>query len=247
MQGKKACGSSFSKEVLSKCNARPEPLQNDASSKSCVGRAETGSCGKWRVASNLHFMAEGERATEHSREVPPIADRDGGSSWSGSVCARRIISWPHCTARRPPCRASRSSTIKLHHGLAKPNASERIRHWSVNRKHCELESVAGLDFGAKHHAIGHVEALNGSRAGIVAPARHLAIDPDFRIIVDQDVEHRHGRLTEVEIADPRWHGQQPAEPHEGGMATTAAHTRSLPSIRSHWESSKSVGMARGSI
>src|SRR5215475_3734824 len=85
MQGKKACGSSFSKEVLSKCNARPEPLQNDASSKSCVRRAERGSCGKWRLASNLHFMAEGERATEHSREVPPTANRDGGSSPSAPV------------------------------------------------------------------------------------------------------------------------------------------------------------------
>src|SRR5215470_19925612 len=116
---------------------------------------------------------------------------------------------------RPPCPASRSSTIKLYHGLAKPNASDRIRHWSVNREHCELESVAGLDFGTKYHAIGHVEALNGSRAGIAAPARHLSVDPHFRIIVDQDVEHRHGRLTQVEIADPRWHGQQPAEPHEG--------------------------------
>src|SRR5258708_19236351 len=40
---------------------------------------ERGSCGKWRVARNLHFMAEGERATEHSREVPPTADRAGGS------------------------------------------------------------------------------------------------------------------------------------------------------------------------
>src|SRR5262245_31114878 len=49
MQGKKACGSSFSKEVLSKCNARPEPVQSDASSKSCVRRAETGGCGTWRV------------------------------------------------------------------------------------------------------------------------------------------------------------------------------------------------------
>src|SRR5258707_8072954 len=102
---------------------------------------------------------------------------------SGHTVDVRIISRPHCTARRPPCIASRSSTIKLYHGLAKPNASERIRHWSVNRKHCELESVAGLDFGAKHDAIGHVEALNGSRAGIAAPARQLAIDPDFRIIV----------------------------------------------------------------
>ena len=71
---------------------------------------------------------------------------------------------------RAICPASRSSTIKLHHGPAKPNASERIGHWSVNRKHCELEFIAGLDFGAKHHAIGHVEALNGSRAGIAAPA-----------------------------------------------------------------------------
>ena len=46
---------------------------------------ERGSCGKWRVASNLHFMAEGERATEPSREVPPTADRDGGSSQSALV------------------------------------------------------------------------------------------------------------------------------------------------------------------
>jgi Domain of unknown function (DUF4436) len=30
-------------------------------------------------------MAEGERATEPSREVPPIADRDGGSSPSAPV------------------------------------------------------------------------------------------------------------------------------------------------------------------
>src|SRR5262245_66283755 len=139
-------------------------------------------------------MAEGERATEHSREVPPIANRDGGSSPSAPV-----VELPEPESDTPSAMrrriASHSSTIKLHHGLAKPNASERIRHWSVNRKHCELESVAGLDFGAKHHAIGHVEALNGSRAGIAAPARHLAIDPDLRIIVDQDVEHRHGRLT----------------------------------------------------
>src|SRR5262249_9192149 len=111
------------------------------------------------------------------------------------LATRRIISWPSCTARRLSCPASRSSTIKLYHGLAKPNASERIGHWSVNRKHRELESVSGLDFGAKHHAIGHVEALNGSRRGLAAPARHLAIDPALRIIVDQDVEHRHGRLT----------------------------------------------------
>src|ERR1700730_2701599 len=114
---------------------------------------------------------------------------------SGHTVDVRIISWPPCAARMPPFPASRSSTIKFYHRLAEPNASERIRHWSVNRKHCELEFVAGLDFGAKHHAIGHVEALNGSRAGIAAPARQLAIDPDLRIIVDQDVEHRHGRLA----------------------------------------------------
>jgi hypothetical protein len=51
--------------------------------------AERGSCGKWRVASNLHFMAEGESATEPSREVPPIADRDGGSSPSAPVVELR--------------------------------------------------------------------------------------------------------------------------------------------------------------
>src|SRR5262249_31940350 len=104
------------------------------------------------------------------------------------------------------------STIKLHHGLAKPNASERIGHWSVNRKHCELEFVAGLDFGAKHHAVGHVEALNGSRAGIAAPARHLPVDPDLRIIVDQDVEHRHGRLIANPIDQNPWaHWRSPLD------------------------------------
>jgi hypothetical protein len=46
---------------------------------------ERGSCGKWHAASNLRFMAEGERATEPSREVPPIANRDGGSSPSAPV------------------------------------------------------------------------------------------------------------------------------------------------------------------
>ena len=51
--------------------------------------AERGSCGKWRVASNLHFMAEGERATEPSREVPPIANRDGSSSPSAPVVESR--------------------------------------------------------------------------------------------------------------------------------------------------------------
>src|SRR6516225_10304710 len=76
--------------------------------------------------------------------------------------------------------------IERHHAC--PSQRVQSNCWSVNRKHCELESVAGLDFGAKHHAIGHVEALNGSRTGIAAPARHLAIDPDLRIIVDQDVE-----------------------------------------------------------
>ena len=75
---------------------------------------------------------------------------------SGHTVDVRIISWPPCTARRSPCAPSRSSTIKLYHDLAKPNASERIGHWSVNRKHCELESVAGLHFGTKYHAIGQV-------------------------------------------------------------------------------------------
>src|SRR5215467_3533270 len=134
-------------------------------------------------------------ASANSVEVDPKADVAARLYGVNQLATRRIISWPSCTARRSPCPASRSSTIKLYHGLTKPNASERIRHWSVNRKHCELESVAGLDFGTKYHAIGHVEALNGSRAGIAAPARHLSVDPDFRIIVDQDVEHCHGRLT----------------------------------------------------
>src|SRR5262245_50250146 len=132
-------------------------------------------------------MAEGERATEHSREVPPIANRDGGSSPSAPV-----VELPEPESDTPSAMrrriASHSSTIKLHHGLAKPNASERIRHWSVNRKHCELESVAGLDFGAKHHAIGHVEALSGSRAGIAAPARHWCVDRGFGMTADRYVD-----------------------------------------------------------
>src|SRR5262245_24339939 len=129
-------------------------------------------------------------ASANSVEVDPKADVATRLYGVNQLATRRIISWPSCTARRSPCPASRSSTIKLYHGLAKPNASERIRHWSVNRKHCELESVAGLDLGAKHHAVGHVEALNGSWAGIAAEARHLAVDPGLSVIVDRNVGHR---------------------------------------------------------
>src|SRR5215831_6807072 len=95
MQGKKAAGHHFPKRCCRNATGPeaaqkgPEPMQNDASSKSCVLLAERGSCGKWRLASNLHVMAEGERATEHSREVPPIADRDGGSSPSAPVVELR--------------------------------------------------------------------------------------------------------------------------------------------------------------
>src|SRR5438105_2715989 len=41
---------------------------------------ERGGCGQPRVASNLHFMAEGERAGGHSDQVPPIADEVGGAA-----------------------------------------------------------------------------------------------------------------------------------------------------------------------
>src|SRR5262249_35621969 len=126
-----------------------------------VGRANSGDAGK-RVWSLV--PAGRDRALRPTRsEVDPKADVATRLYGVNQLATRRIISWPSCTARRSPCPASRSSTIKLYHGLAKPNASERIRHWSVNRKHCELESVAGLDFVTKYHAIGHVEALNGSR------------------------------------------------------------------------------------
>src|SRR5262245_24333473 len=64
-------------------------MQNDTNSKSSGRLAQRRSCGKWRVASNLHSMAEGERAAEPSREVPPIAVRGGGSSPSAPVVELR--------------------------------------------------------------------------------------------------------------------------------------------------------------
>jgi hypothetical protein len=62
-------------------------------------------------------------------------------------------------------------------------------------------------------------------AGIAAPPRHLPVDPDLRIIVDQDIERGHRRLAQIEIADPRRHDEQPTEPHKNVVAAAAAHTQ----------------------
>ena len=62
---------------------------------------------------------------------------------------------------------------------------------------------------------------------IAAAAGHLAIDPDFPVVVDQNVEHGLRGLAQIDIADPRGDREQRAKPHESGQAGAPAHPEVL--------------------
>src|SRR5262245_64717972 len=80
MQGKKACGSSFSKEVLSKCNARPEPVHECDVLKGAVSAN-----GAWQVTSILWLRANEPPSTRvRSRRwrIGMVARRRARRSWN---------------------------------------------------------------------------------------------------------------------------------------------------------------------
>src|ERR1700676_1469070 len=77
--------------------------------------------------------------------------------------------------------------------LAEPDEIHRCdRNRTVDAEDSDLELVARFDSIGEHHAIGHVEALDRGRAGVAGAARHLPIDPDFRVIIDVRRKHRRG-------------------------------------------------------
>ena len=65
---------------------------------------------------------------------------------------------------------------------------------------------------AEHQAVGHVEALDAARRRPAGGARHLAVDPDFGVVVDIDLEHRDRTGgVETRIGRDRQPGAEPEE------------------------------------
>src|SRR6266480_4456362 len=90
-----------------------------------------------------------------------------------------------------PC-ADAPSAKELDLRLAKPQEIRRRGgNRPVDREYRDLEFVSGLHRAAEHEAMRHVEALYRPRARPAGSPRHLAIDPDFRIVVDIHAKYRH--------------------------------------------------------
>ena len=84
---------------------------------------------------------------------------------------------------QPPPRFTEATLVKE---LEENGIGRRERNRSVNREDGDLEPVARLHALAEHHAVRHIESLNGRRTWPSDGARHLTVDPDLRIIVDDD-------------------------------------------------------------
>src|SRR6476661_3837716 len=108
---------------------------------------------------------------------------------SAAPAARTVL----LIAPTPPIIRARPLAEKFDLGLAeKDEIYRRHRDRPVDAEDRDLELVARLDCLGEDDAIGHVEALDGGRAGVAGAARHLAIDPHLRIIVDVGREYRLG-------------------------------------------------------
>src|SRR5262245_34853304 len=105
-------------------------------------------------------------------------------------------------------------TEKLNLRRAEPDeVLRRDGNRPIDAEDSNLEFVSRLDRIRQHHSIRHVEALDGGGAGIATAARHLAVDPDFRVIVD--IRREQGFcVVRFEIADLRWYRQHRAVPDE---------------------------------
>src|SRR6516164_773774 len=105
-------------------------------------------------------------------------------------------------------------TEKLNLRRAEPDeVLRRDGNRPIDAEDSNLEFVSRLDRIRQHHSIGHVEALDRGRAGIAAAARHLPVDPDFRVVVD--IGRKHGFCVDrFEIADLRRYRQHHTVPDE---------------------------------
>src|SRR3984893_12965287 len=112
---------------------------------------------------------------------------------------------PRCPETLPPG-TSLGSAKKLDFRLAEPEEIRRCRgNRSVDGEDRDLELVARGDGAAEHQATGHVEALDRPGAGSSGGARHLAVDPDFGIVVDVHPQngHRAGSVEPLGISRDR--------------------------------------------
>src|SRR5258708_10446412 len=74
--------------------------------------------------------------------------------------------------------------VELDTRLAEPNeVRRRDRDRSVDPKDRDLELVAGLCRGGKHHAIGHVETLDRGGARVTRSARPTFLYPPPRPVI----------------------------------------------------------------
>ena len=95
-----------------------------------------------------------------------------------------------------------------------------------NGEHRDLEGIARRHLFAEHDAIGHVEALDGGGARVAAAARHFAVHPHFRVVVDQHPQNRL-RARRFEVADFGRDRQVGPIPQEGDVAAAAARAKVL--------------------
>src|SRR5258707_6819460 len=159
-------------------------------------------------------------ATGRTRTRPPSPTMPGCSIFSASgrrARQRDAVSWSRIrkfftALRRLP--SFHHLLVELHLGVAEEDEiRRRDRDRTVDAEYRDLEFVAGVDGFGEHDAVGHVEALDGGGARIAAAARHLAVDPHFRIVVHISREHRLGARG-VEVTDPGLDGQGRAIPNE---------------------------------
>src|SRR5215472_14115536 len=105
-------------------------------------------------------------------------------------------------------------TEKLNLRRAEPDeVLRRDGNRPIDAEDSNLEFVSRLDRIRQHHSIRHVEALDGGGAGIATAARHLAVDPDFSVVVD--IRREHGFCVgSFEIVDLRLYRQHRTVPNE---------------------------------
>src|SRR2546426_7227048 len=100
-----------------------------------------------------------------------------------------VLTMPHPNGIDSPGRSPEELDLRLADEEEVPRCR---RNRPVDRKHGDLEPVAGRHGAVgQHDAVGHVEALDRPWARPTGGARHRAVDPDFRVVVDVDAEHRH--------------------------------------------------------
>src|SRR6185436_19016646 len=97
--------------------------------------------------------------------------------------------------------AVRTSAEKFDLGFAEEDRVwRRQRDRTIDAEDGDLKLVARLYRFAENDAVRHVEALNGRGARPSGGARHLPVDPDFRVVVDGEGKHD-ARAIGFELAD----------------------------------------------